>query len=445
MNISTECDLAFLDPFIPSSAKWLSSVTCGEILPRGAFASLLFVDMNDFVKMTTNDDLSGETKLPSSDVTRCVVYGRRRLFEASALRSEFMREVLKEYFCRLTDIVGAYDGSVVAFLGDAILVAWFVDDAYDITDEAFIAIRRANSCARSILDHVHGSVLREAVTVHLKLMVSSGRVTLLPVRISSNSRAVLVFGEAMNELKSIRSAMKSGKVVLSSFSQILLRRAINVRDSKFPGVFQNTGSSQLVDFIPPHVIDAFRDGLISCDGMKSVNDVCTVVFMRFRPGPDDTDGMLACVHQIRRSVKQHQGTMLQIVVDEIGPSCLCAFGLHPAPKRASAMRGVRCVRQIFAMLRGTTTQMSCGVSTGCVNFGSSCVAKSARHSELTLIGLPVILAARLAETSRDGSVALDTETLIAASALVTIATFVRTEVHLKGFERAVTMFVIDFS
>lgn len=449
MNVAKERDLAFLDAFIPSSAKWLSSVTCGELLPRGAFASLLFVDMNDFVKMTTNDDLSGGAKPLSPKVIRSVVYGRRRLSDASALHSQFMRKVLKEYFCRLTEIVGAYDGSVVAFLGDAILVAWFVDDEHnaehDIADDIFIATKRANSCAQSILDHVHGSVLHEAVTVHLKLMVSSGRVTLLPVWISSSARAVLVFGEAMDELRSIKNSMESGKVVLSSSSQNLLRRAINVHESKFSSGFKSHRSSRLVDFIPSHVVDAFKDGLISFDGMKSVNCVCTVAFIRFQPIADDVYCVLACVHQIHRSIEQHRGTMLQIVVDEIGHSCLCAFGLHLAPKRASAKRGVRCVRQILALLQKITIKASCGVSTGAVNFGSACVANSARHSELTLIGVPVILAARLAEMSRDGSVALDEETLIGAAALMTTATFVRKEVRLKGFERAMSTFVVHFN
>ena len=38
-----------------------------------------------------------------------------------------MREVLAEYFERLIRIVNAYDGSVVALIGDAMLAAWFVE------------------------------------------------------------------------------------------------------------------------------------------------------------------------------------------------------------------------------------------------------------------------------------------------------------------------------
>jgi class 3 adenylate cyclase len=41
--------------------------------------------------------------------------------------------VLAEYFSILADIVSAYDGEVLAFIGDAMLAAWFVR-AHDVCE-----------------------------------------------------------------------------------------------------------------------------------------------------------------------------------------------------------------------------------------------------------------------------------------------------------------------
>ena len=51
----------------------------------------------------------------------------RHVFETSSQCNSYMREVLAGYFERLIRIVNAYDGSVVALIGDAMLAAWFVE------------------------------------------------------------------------------------------------------------------------------------------------------------------------------------------------------------------------------------------------------------------------------------------------------------------------------
>ena len=122
-----ERDVSLLDPFVPEAAEWLLRSTNGRVTKTLASAALLFVDMNDFVKtsMGTARDLSSIGCRMHS--RRAASRGPRHVFETSSQCNSYMREVLAEYFERLIRIVNAYDGSVVALIGDAMLAAWFVE------------------------------------------------------------------------------------------------------------------------------------------------------------------------------------------------------------------------------------------------------------------------------------------------------------------------------
>ena len=154
-----------------------------------------------------------------------------------------------------------------------------------------------------------------------------------------------------------------------------------------------------------------------------------------------------CVKTIEFAVLTFQGSLLQIVVDENGPSCMCAFGLLSAPKHHAASRGLRCAQRILRALPDFKTRVACGVATGSVNMGSVCGTKpSAFHVNVSLIGLPVILAARLAEATNSRSVAMDEETRVHATSFNFDMTRSSWYAYvLKGFPRETRSFVVDYS
>lgn len=453
-----ERDVPFLKPFVPKAADWLVRSTNGRVTRTLASAALLFVDMNDFVK--TSMDTARD--VPS---TGCQMYshrmmsrGPRRLLETSSQCNSYMREVLAEYFEKLIRIVLAYDGSVVALMGDALLAAWFVEvNQNEIDSHLTHMTQRARFCAQSILSDVHGRALRGALIVKVKLMISTGPVTFVPIRLVSHLYEVTVTGEALNDFQKMKREMEAGKIVFNKLSSELLSRTITPYPTSLSCALNSTRddeSSQIgtdgTHFVSAHVVQAFNHGLVY--GLPSKNEVCTVVFVRFCAESIEHDDwcderFIHCVKAIETAVSTCQGLLLQIVVDENGPSCMCAFGLLGAPKQHAASRGLRCAQKILRALPDLKTRVTCGVATGSVNTGPVCGTKrSAFHLEVSLIGLPVILAARLAEVTNSRSVAMDEETRVHATSFTFDMTRSSWYAYgLKGFPRETRSFVVDYS
>jgi class 3 adenylate cyclase len=438
-------ELALLEPFVPKAAKWLSSHAadgCLSISRRRARAALLFVDMNDFVKVSNGAVREHVLATASFNHIRSSIYGRRRNLEASARCAACLRDVLAEYFSMLADVVSAYDGEVLAFIGDAMLAAWFVRGDMDGNEELRCATKRARLCAQSILTNVHGRALKEIVTITLKAMISAGPIVVIPTKFPNHARSVVVIGDAFDDLRAMKGLMRSGKVVFNALSCALLASGGNTAIAT-PSIYTTLPRERVKEFIPSHVFNAFADGLIGFDDKTpSVSEVCTVAFVRFNPKGDDC--VVECIGVVHRVVSQYQGVVLQSIVDENGPSCLCAFGVPRTPKRGATTRGLRFAQDLLNTLDGALTHARCGLSTGVVNIGAACEVNSKSHSEFSLVGVPVILAARLADAVKPGVAAMDEETRVwAASALNNNARTSRIELRLKGFPRAVTTFVIE--
>ena len=443
----TSQDLALLEPFVPKAAKWLSSHAadgCLSISRRRGRAALLFVDMNDFVKVSNGAVREHALAAASFNHIRPSIYGKRRNLEASARCAACLRDVLAEYFSILADIVSAYDGEVLAFIGDAMLAAWFVRGDMDDDEEMRCATKRARLCAQGILTNVHGRALKEIVTITLKAMISAGPVVAIPTKFPNHARGVVVIGDAFDDLRAMKGLMQSGKVVFNALSCALLASGGN-RDtaSATTSIFTTLPRAHVKEFIPSHVFNAFADGLIGFDDKTpSLSEVCTVAFVRFNPKGDDC--VVECIGVVHRVVSQYQGVVLQSIVDDNGPSCLCAFGVPGTPKRGATTRGLRFARDLLNTLDGALTHARCGLSTGVVNIGAACEVNSKSHSEFSLVGVPVILAARLADAVKPGVAAMDEETRVwAASALNNNARTSRIELCLKGFPRAMTTFIIE--
>ena len=453
-----ERDVSLLDPFVPEAAEWLVRSTNGRVTKTLASAALLFVDMNDFVKtsMGTARDLSSIGCRMHS--RRAASRGSRHVFETSSQCNSYMREVLAEYFERLIRIVNAYDGSVVALIGDAMLAAWFVEANQNGADGRLTHVtQRARFCAQSILSDVHGCALRDALIVKVKLMISTGPVTFVPIRLVSRSYEVTITGEALNDFRKMKHDMEAGKIVFNKLSSELLSRAITPCPTSLSCGSNSTrdhASSRIgtdvTHFVSAHVVQALNHGLIY--GLPSKNEVCTVVFVRFSAEAIEREDwcderFIHCVKTIEFAVLTFQGSLLQIVVDENGPSCMCAFGLLSAPKRHAASRGLRCAQRILRALPDFKTRVACGVATGSVNMGSVCGTKPSEfHVNVSLIGLPVILAARLAEATNSRSVAMDEETRVHATSFNFDMTRSSWYAYvLKGFPRGTRSFVVDYS
>ena len=431
-----------LESFVPKAAKWLSTHAADECNSQKlARAALLFVDMNDFVKISNGAVREHALAIAPFKHIRSSIYGQRRNLEASVRCAVCLRDVLAEYFSRLTDVVSAYDGEVLAFIGDAMLAAWFASD-FDGDEALRCATKRARLCAQSIFTTVHGCALREIFTVKLKAMISTGPVIFIPTKFPSHARNVVIVGDAFDDLRAMKGLMKSGNVVFNALSRALLASGGDTVLT-IPSIHPKLSQEHDKEFISSHNFNAFEDGLIGFDdSTPSVSETCTIAFVRF--DPKGNDRIVECIGVVHRAASQYRGIVLQTVVDENGPSCLCAFGVTRTQKYDATTRSVRFARDVMRAFNALKADAQCGISTGVVNIGATCVVNSKAHCEFSLVGVPVLIAARLADTVRPGVVAMDEESRVrAASALIYDARTSRIELCLKGFPRPVTSFVIE--
>jgi len=443
-----------LEPFVPTMARWLdgartdtrSNAQCGQQRMR---AALLFVDMNDFVKLMLEADVDVETAGERAYGRPNESYGRQRAELLQRRRDELIRGVLREYFSRLTAIVDAYGGEIISFIGDAMLAGWFAERGSDDDRELVSLTRLAAFCAECVVANVHGSSVCERLRVALKAMISCGDVIIVNTGDADGEREALLLGEAVDGLRRLKRSMQPGRVAFSTLGLQLLAdgsaSANDISRERPSNLFASAGFAP--DLVFETSADFTRDALSPAGASCAA---CTVTFLRFHPDRDRAHGeeefvrdMELAVRVIQRTMRANGGVVLQIIVDENGPSCLCAFGIARSRKHQAPSRAVKSTQSTLKAFAKTLPafRIAAGVCTGSVNLGPAGSAFEPRR-ELTLIGIPVILAARFADTAintlNSGSALMDYATRI--ELVPCVMPIVTMEMRLKGFPHPVRAF-----
>lgn len=393
-----------------SISRAIAPNECEDV--QSARAAVVLVDMKNFVRMmnTTLDD-DPPTRQRRERV-------RRR--DKCEKRYSRVRTILNEYFSSMANIVDAYDGTVWAFMGDAMLAVWMTDDCRHRSSQYRHLIIRAACCAQSILEHVHGRRLCESFEVELKAVVSAGSVCVHRNVGESLCGGSILSGEAISEMQALKRAMKSGKVVFSATCREFLAESVGA------GFLSRTMA--LGEF-------GARAAIAQMGDSHPRTKDCTVAFLSF----DCHDDLMKSLETVKRDLARGEGILLQAVIDENGPSCLCAFVIERERDTRRAVDAIRAMMENMFSL--TRRPPSCGVSSGALNIGSVCDANRVIRHHHSVVGLPVVLSARFANQAERGQIIMDKATRENAN-LAGVRVVTR-KLTLKGFRRDVAAFLID--
>jgi class 3 adenylate cyclase len=431
-------------------------------------AALMFVDMNDFVHFMFNadddDDESSAAVVLKEHARRRKSYGCKHAETLRRRRDELIRDALHDYFSKIAAAIDAYGGKIISFIGDAVLAAWFVKDPLDEHRTMVSATRMAAFCAENVAKHVHGRMMCARWTIAVKIMVSCGDVVIINTGVGLSENGALLLGQAIDDLYTLKRSMRPGRVAYSARGLHFLEdtHTITVEETR-AWVMSSQSRSPLRDSLAARVSALVDDDgyalSLSCVGVGCARAVCAVTFFRFivdraRERCGDIEYLRTiqrAVDVIQHGVLESVGVVVQIVVDEDGPACLCAFGLSQTRDHHASSRAVRCAHHVLAAfardLPWFTTAV--GISTGCVNIGPAMTRR-----ELTLIGVPVILAARFADTALKTSAGrssvhmlLDSTTRVEADEAMrdfaATTTTTRMDIRLKGFPSLVRAYAVD--
>jgi hypothetical protein len=322
------------------------------------------------------------------------------------------------------------------------LAAWFVTTDSDDSEIQSIT-RRAACCAQSILQNVHGHAVYDSIQVKLKVIVSTGSLSMLPLSgLLVQQKGFIVDGRPLSDMKTLKHAMKPGKIVFNSSSRVALRTEVKrlsgtVRCGMM--VMEVMNCREAGDTLElPTQADGFV-GLSFIPKHKTITiEKCTVAFIAFSCAQE----MMQLLHMVDNVLRAHAGTLLQTVIDENGPSCLCAFGLSGSARRGTINGAVRAMRTIVrATFLSKLIAPACGIATGTVNAGPVFCVTRADSAARSLIGLPVIIAARLAEATHSGNLAMDLTTRVGAGSALAGLALSNSNIPLKGFSKDVQVFI----
>ena len=378
----------------------------------GAHAAVMLVDMKNFVRMMN-------TTLDNDPTTRQRRESVRKR-NSCERRYNRVRIILNEYFSSMANIVDAYDGTVWAFMGDAMLAVWMMDDCRRRSSQYRHIITRAACCAQGILQHVHGRRLCESFEVELKAVVSAGSVCVYRNVGESLCGGSILSGDAISDMQVLKRVMKPGKVVFSAACREFLAESVGAGSLCRTTALREFGARASIAQIGdshPHTKD------------------CTVTFLSF----DCHDDLIRSLETVKRNLARGEGILLQAVIDENGPSCLCAFIIESTLDTRRAVDVIRAMMEnIFSLTRHPP---SCGVSSGAVNIGSVCNTNCVIRHHHSVVGLPVVLSARFAHQAERGQIIMDEATREGAN--LSGVTVVVRKLALKGFRRDVAAFLID--
>jgi class 3 adenylate cyclase/tetratricopeptide (TPR) repeat protein len=353
--------------------------------------------------------------------------------------AEELSRIIDVHFGRLTDVVLAAGGDLLAFAGDAALVAWPADEGVDlvaaVTAAAASGLRLQNladlpgppspeeparPAARERGEQpVRPGALRMRVTIgagplaHLRLGGVAGR------------WLSLAHGAAIAQATAVDRLTREGDVVLSrEAAEVLGERAEGTRlegsalrlARVLPAVAPITPRSVAIapDWtdelrrLVPEVIAARVDAGLGA-WLGEFRRV-TIVFCglgAIDPGtPDGLSGIQDAVMALQREVERFEGTVYQLLTDDKGTTLVAACGLPPRAHEDDAARGTLAALAMHAALLRRGLTPSVGIATGLLYCG---VYGTAQRRQYTVAGPAIILAARLMQHAA-GSLLCDAAT-----------------------------------
>mmetsp|Transcript_22095 Transcript_22095/g.50520 ORF Transcript_22095/g.50520 Transcript_22095/m.50520 type:complete len:1076 (-) Transcript_22095:84-3311(-) len=434
--------LAFV-PFILQQAHSEGVVlTEGKILVHRGSGGVVFSEASDFASLT--ERLSGQTN-----------------------GAEQLSTCLTNFFTPLIDLINAYRGDTIKFMGDALTIYFpSIDDtqcskynkivpphgSYGLQDlgPMATAVLRASACCIEIHKRLHNFDTKiDGIHLYLHIGVGCGEISILQVGDSSPPETqvsrveYMISGAPLEQISQAYKLARDGETCLSPQAWVYVKdcviegRRVEEKDKQdfhlllrmdesrytFPAIkyatklydmrsdrtFKLNDLNTIRRYMPSTV---FKQ--IQCGTLQYVNEMRTVtsIFINIR-GLDllDLDRGPEKAHELAKQVQDvcyaHEGTLNKFFAADKDLVLLLVFGLPPLVHPDDPTRAVLTALNIISVLKTLGYEGRIGVTTGRSYCG---VVGSAKRMEYTVLGDCVNMAKNLMKEAFAHGILCDEET-----------------------------------
>ena len=393
----------------------------------------------NFIAAAVFADISGFTSLTEKLAAR----GPRGV--------ETLSRILNEYFGRLTDQISKYNGDIVNFAGDSLLVIWKINNQKEKEAVAQIAVE----CAQRLQQEVRNYDSGVDAKLFMRIGVGIGEARAYYLGGFKNRWEFLLTGSAIEQAYAAEKAASPGDIILS---QSMWDSVKNI-----PGIQRSTDQLRLVDIpltampIPARLPELAEGTEISLNGFISpaiqtwlaaeqiewLAELRRVTTLFINLGNFNSSTNLEfgtrVIHAIQEITDHFEGSLSEIGMDEKGASPLVTFGVHPLAHEDDPLRGVMAAQEISKRLTELGQPHSIGITTGRVFCG---VIGGASRREYAILGDAVNTAARFMQAAGSGRyptpILCDTVTQQSASSKLRFSPL--EAIQLKGKAEAISVF-----
>lgn len=373
-----------------------------------------------------------------------------RFAAQGAVGAEQLSGILNRYFGRVTDLISAEGGDVIAFAGDSALAIWTGEDS-DLAANVLHAAQAALHIQTELdrYEAAPGVALRQRAGIGcgvLRLMELGGVagrwqfvVTGAPIREASVANHEAQAGEVV--LSAGAAGVAAGRVAGSDIPSGLLKidKVSESGAQVFPSAAFSIGDAtvealrSLDNYVPLVVSDRLRAGQ---GAWIAEFRTLSMVFLNLA----DDDGVVTALDErlriIQEILQRYEGTLYQFLMDDKGLTAVCAFGLPPLAHEDDPPRALEAALTMREELERTGVPAAAGIATGTVFCG---VYGNDERRQYTTLGNTINLAARLMQAA-DSGMLCDQATYRASQSASSVHFDAKGELTVKGRSAPVTVF-----
>ena len=348
------------------------------------------------------------------------------LAQAGPTGAEELTFLINSYFTRMIETVQVYQGQVVRFSGDALIVLFPAEDT-----SLSAAVRLAGQCALAMQGQmgqfVQLKTSRGRASLSMKVGIGAGRVLACTIGGVRERWEYLVGGDPLVQVATAEYYAQPGEIILSP-------AAWTCAAGSFYGEVQGQRQgfvrlAEVRDPLPPQppmapdwyrldatdraaaekALQRYIPGTIKARWQEQTEWLAelrrmTVVFVGIGgfdyEAADAAERLQRFLQAAQEIIYRYEGSLGKLAVDDKGTVMLVLFGAPPFSHEDDARRSILCGLELLALAREQYLRMSIGVSEGTVFAGP--VGAPSRQ-EYTVIGDEVNLSARLMQYGRAGS------------------------------------------
>lgn len=364
-------------------------------------AAILFVDVVGFTALT------------------------ERLARRGAIGPELLSELMSASFGRMTDIVTDHGGDVLAFAGDAAIVAWPVDSCDELADAACLAAQSGLEVQRRL----SGFEPIAGIRLALRACVGAGAMGFMELGGAFGRWLFLAAGDAISQVTEADREARAGDVVLAA-------AAFELVESRVTAEPLGSGAARLravrrpARVLPPaparlgeHLRPALRSYLPEVirqrfdagqEAWLAELRLLTLLFVSLRGVAVDEPRLARrlqpAVTTMQRGLARYEGHVYQLLMDDKGLTLVAAFGLPPLAHEDDAPRAVKAALDLREDLAARDVSCALGLATGRAFCGEY---RTRARRQYTIAGAVINRAARLMQAA-DGGVLCDLPTAVRA-------------------------------